>query len=123
LADEITTSRLNEYIAWRREQPKRPQSGRYARRSGAIGAANATINRELAALRQAFRLASQDEPPLVAHVPHIELLKERNRRTGFFEWLDFEAVRCGETECVSGRAEEAPAKPSRVVAIGTAEQV
>ena len=93
LADEISTARLAEYIAWRREQPKGPQTGRYARRNRTIGAANATINRELAALRRAFRLAARHEPPLVLHVPHIELLKERNRRTGFFEWPDFEAVR------------------------------
>ena len=93
LADEITTSRLNEYIAWRRQQPKGPQSGRNARRRRTLGAANATVNRELAALRHGFRLAARHEPPLVTHVPHIEQLKEKNRRLGFFEWEQFEAIR------------------------------
>ena len=93
LADKITTSRLGEYIAWRRRQPKGPQSGRNARRRRTIGAANATINRELAALRHAFRLAARHEPPLVTHVPHIKVLKEKNRRLGFFEWEQFDAIR------------------------------
>jgi len=39
------------------------------------GAANATINRELAAARRAFRLAG----------PHIALLREHNVRSGFVE--------------------------------------
>jgi integrase len=87
-AEAITTSRILEYIEWRREQP----NGLFTR-NPRIGCSNATINRELASLRHAFKLASQYNPPLVGTVPHIQLLKERNRRTGFFEWPDFAAVR------------------------------
>src|ERR1019366_8909990 len=32
-------------------------------------------------------------PPLVTSTPHIALARERNRRVGFFEWPEFEAVR------------------------------
>jgi hypothetical protein len=97
LAEEITTQWVNDYIRWRRQQP----DGRAAKRKGnrkyqkavRIGCADATINRELAALRHAFTLAARNTPPLVASVPYISLLTERNRRTGFFEREQFEAVR------------------------------
>ena len=54
-------------------------------------ATNATINREVAILRRAFRLAY--EAGTVLHRPSIPMLKESNTRTGFFERADFEAVR------------------------------
>ncbi len=47
------------------------------------GASNAEINRELAALRRAFRLAVQAERLL--HCPHVPMLQERNTRRGFLE--------------------------------------
>jgi len=40
-------------------------------------AANATINRELAALKRMFRLGAQATPPKVNRVPHFEMLEER----------------------------------------------
>jgi integrase len=97
LADDIATTRIDEYKIWRRQQPdgraaKRKHNRQYEQ-PPRIGCATATINRELAALRHAFVLAARHEPPLVARVPHIELLKERNRRTGFFEWEQFAALR------------------------------
>jgi integrase len=46
-------------------------------------ATNATINRYLATLRRAFRLAEQHDPPLVGRVPHFEMLVEDNTRSGF----------------------------------------
>ena len=55
------------------------------------GAANATINRELAALKRMFTLAMQAGK--LVHRPHIPMLQERNARHGFFEREQFEAVR------------------------------
>lgn len=57
------------------------------------GMANATINRELAALRRIFRLALSSTPPKVTAVPKIEMLKENNVRRGFFEHSKYLAVR------------------------------
>jgi len=51
--------------------------------------ANATINRELAAIKRAFNLAARCTPPRVAHVPYIPMLKERNVRKGFIETVTF----------------------------------
>jgi integrase len=67
LAVDITSDRLTRYVKWRQEE----------------GAAAATINRELAALRRAFRLAARAGK--VALRPEITLLREDNRRKGFFE--------------------------------------
>jgi integrase len=95
LAEEIDSRWLDDYNAWRREQP----DARHLRRKHLtdkptkIGCSVATLNRELAALRHAFKLASRHEPPLVTRTPTIKLAKERNRRMGFFEWADFEAIR------------------------------
>ncbi len=55
------------------------------------GKANATINRELAALKRMFKLAIQAGKLLAA--PHIPMLREDNARQGFFEREQFEAVR------------------------------
>jgi integrase len=55
------------------------------------GAANATVNRQLEALRRAFTVAIQDE--LLASKPYIPRLREDNVRTGFFDRKQFEALR------------------------------
>ncbi len=55
--------------------------------------ANATINRELAALKGMFNLAVKNGKLTKSHVPYIESLAERNVRTGFFEHEEFLAVR------------------------------
>ena len=70
----ITTSEIRAYVATRQE----------------AGAANATINRELAALKRMFSLAVQAGK--LHGKPHIPLLREDNARRGFFEAEQFEAV-------------------------------
>ncbi len=73
-AATVTTDHINTYIGERRD----------------AGAANATINRELAALKRAFKLAVNGE--LIVKAPHINMLIERNTRRGFFEPEQFLAV-------------------------------
>lgn len=55
------------------------------------GAANATINRELAALRRMMNLGYRAER--VARVPHIPMLEEDNVKTGYLEDFEFEALK------------------------------
>ena len=74
LALEITADRIVRYIVHRQEQK----------------AANATINRELAALRRMFILGERSEK--VVKRPHIALLQEHNARKGFLEPDVFHAV-------------------------------
>ncbi|HEY2486084.1 MAG TPA: site-specific integrase [Candidatus Binataceae bacterium] len=74
-ARDITADRVTAYVAERLEEK----------------AANATINRELAALKRAFKLAH--EAKRVASVPVIRLLPEDNARQGFIEHADFIALR------------------------------
>ncbi|MGD8391880.1 MAG: site-specific integrase [Desulfobacterales bacterium] len=57
------------------------------------GASNATINRELAALKRMLNLGAQQTPPKVNRVPHIPMLTENNIRKGFFEHAEFLALR------------------------------
>jgi integrase len=73
-AIDVTADRIDRYVAHRLEEH----------------AANATINRELSALKRAFRLANH--AGRVANVPHISLLHEANARKGFFERDQFGAV-------------------------------
>jgi len=74
LARDITTDRATAYAAHRQDQ----------------GAGNGTINRELAALKRALRLAARagkvDQPPYIA------MLTESPARSGFFEREQFERV-------------------------------
>lgn len=71
---DLTTDRITAYIAARQT----------------TGAANATINRELAALKRMLRLGEQAGK--VAQRPHIPMLHEQNVRQGFFETDQFQAV-------------------------------
>jgi integrase len=73
-AIEITGDRVTAYAAARRRE----------------GAANATINRELAALKRMFRLG--ERAGKVDRRPPITMLAEDNVRTGFFEPDQVQAV-------------------------------
>ncbi len=73
-AVEIKSDRIASYISWRQEQR----------------AASATINRELAALRRAFRLAQK--VGMVAFRPEISTLREENKPKDFFWAEQYRAV-------------------------------
>ena len=68
-ASSFTRKSVIEYIQMRQNDGKK----------------NATINRELALLRRAFRLGYEHDPQLVFRVPVIKALKEDNVREGFLE--------------------------------------
>ncbi|MFH2093849.1 MAG: site-specific integrase [Pseudomonadota bacterium] len=101
---EITTPRIQEYVSDRMKwqckecnskfhiggELKCPECGS---ESLDKGAANATINRELAALRRILNLGARQTPPRVHRVPYIPMLKENNVRKGFFEHNQFIALR------------------------------
>ncbi|MDO8795071.1 MAG: site-specific integrase [Vicinamibacterales bacterium] len=63
----------------------------FVTRRQAAGAANASINRDLIALKRMFTLALQGGKLMVR--PYIPLLKENNVRRGFFEPEQFQSVR------------------------------
>ena len=66
---------------------------RYKAHRRAKGGRTATVNRELEVLRRAFRLGSENKPPLVAYLPIIKLDSEDNIRTGFVEDSRYTALR------------------------------
>jgi integrase len=68
-ASAFTTKAVNHYIELRQS----------------LGRQNATINRELALLRRAFRLGHEHDPQLVFRLPIIKALPEDNVREGFLE--------------------------------------
>lgn len=82
----ITTSEVNKYIEQRLNE----------------GAKNATINRELSALKRALNLGAKETPPKVDRVPYIPMLKENNTRKGFFEHADFIALRDASPDYLKG---------------------
>jgi len=58
------------------------------------GKAKATINRELACLKRAYRLAESNRPPLIRAncVPSIELYREDNVRRALLDYTDYVAL-------------------------------
>jgi hypothetical protein len=61
------------------------QLARYVDKRQQENAANATINRELAALKRMFRLGQQATPPKVVRAPKFPILAQNNIRKGFLE--------------------------------------
>lgn len=86
LVIELDTSRVRKYIVHRLSVEE--VDGKTVK-----GAANATINRELAALKRMLNLGAKCTPPKVDRVPYIPMLKESNVRKGFFEKSDFVSLR------------------------------
>lgn len=74
-ASTITTDRLTGYAQRRLDED---------------GAARATVNRELAAMKRAFRLGHRNG--FLPIVPFVPMMKESNARTGFFERADFDRL-------------------------------
>ncbi len=76
-AADFSTQHIKRYVTARRSEE----------------AQNATINRELAVVRRAFSLAAKCDPPKIARVPYIQMLKEANVRSGFLEYDGYVALR------------------------------
>jgi len=70
-----------------------PQIQAYIEHRLSEGVANATINRELAALKRMLNIGARQTPPKVNRVPYISMLKENNVRKGFFEHAEFVVLR------------------------------
>ncbi|MGH7840034.1 MAG: tyrosine-type recombinase/integrase [Candidatus Binataceae bacterium] len=73
-AMDMTGDRIASYVAYRQDEKAAP----------------ATINRELAALKRAFRLG--EKVGKVIQRPEVSMLREDNRRKGFFEVEEYRAV-------------------------------
>jgi integrase len=72
-AVEVTSGLIARYVDSRQQE----------------GASNATVNRELAALKRMFRLGMQATPAKVLRLPAFPKLRENNVRKGFLEDAQF----------------------------------
>ncbi len=101
-AVSVTTEAIKKYVAFRRSKDQGTWSYRgrlkESKPKPIQPAENATINRELALLKHAFRLGWKSTPRKVAVLPYIPMLEERNVRKGFFEHGQFLAMRAAVPE-------------------------
>lgn len=74
-AAKLGAADVRRYVSWRRKS-----------------VSDATINRELSIVRRAFRIAAQQDPPLVSRELHIPKLREDNVRQGFLEPAQYERL-------------------------------
>jgi len=72
----VTSKHLAQYVDQRQQED----------------AANATINREMAALKRMFSLGHKATPKKVLHMPAFPYLKENNVRQGFLEDSQFDKL-------------------------------
>lgn len=75
LALALTTPRIEEYIKWCQDQKLE----------------NSTINRDIAALRRAFKLGVKAK--VISHCPDFTELDENPPREGFVEYSDYEKLK------------------------------
>ena len=89
---KISIENLREYFAGcRAEALTTDKINVYKRERQNEGAANASINRDLSALKRMFNLAIQAGK--LSHRPYVPMLREKNARSGFFEAKEFLALR------------------------------
>ena len=75
-ADDLNTDLVQKYCAQRQTEE----------------ASGATLNRELAILKRAFKLAMKRTPPKVQRVPIMPSFRESDARTGFLEDAQYELL-------------------------------
>lgn len=78
------------FAGWSAASIRTDEVSAYTRQRIDQGATNATVNRELAALKRAFRLARISGR--VGDTPHIAMLREATPRRGFFEADELQRV-------------------------------
>src|SRR5215475_4303136 len=88
-----SVERLTEFFGgWRAVNITTQDVRTYVETRQRAGFSNGSINRELAALKRAFRLAVKARVLSHDHVPDIPMLKEAAPRSGFFEAEQFRTV-------------------------------